>query len=109
MGKSNIKSDSQIYSTEYHHMDVETLEAFAVKYVQTDYGEEYNMCQALMELQEDARNEGLREGIEKGIEVLIGAFKELGMAREITSIQCRFSTFLVRFRFDSPFLSKERL
>lgn len=81
---------------EYQHMDAETVEAMAVmlnapqiwenreKYMQKDYEEEYNMCQALRELQEDARNEGMQEGIEKGIEVLIEAYKEFGMARETT-------------------------
>lgn len=79
---------------EYQHMDLDTLEAMSVlldvpqvwedreKYVSCDEKEEGNMCQAIREIQEDARNEGLAQGIEQGIRALIETFGEMGLSRE---------------------------
>ena len=75
----------------YQHVDQETAEAISVlmgveilmenkdKYEQ-DGG--YNMCQAMRELLEDSRQEGINQGINQGISILIETCQEFGMTKE---------------------------
>lgn len=75
----------------YQHVDQETAEAISVlmgveilmenkdKY-ESDGG--YNMCQAMRELLEDSRQEGISQGISQGISILIETCQELGMPRD---------------------------
>lgn len=65
---------------EYRRMDAETartigelmgVEGFMEKEEQYRNGEGYNMCQALQEMMEDSRQEGITEGIKEGICALI--------------------------------------
>ena len=63
---------------DYRHVDMDTMEAMSVmldipqiwenrdKYIDNEESEEGNMCQAIRELMEDARNDGIEKGIEKG-------------------------------------------
>ena len=49
-----------------------------------DGEERYDMCKAF----EDMRLEGFEEGIEKGIRILIQAYQELGISREVITQKC---------------------
>lgn len=46
--------------------------------------ERYDMCKAF----EDMRQEGYEEGMERGIRILIQAYQELGMSREVIMEKC---------------------
>ena len=75
---------------DYLHVDIDTMEALSVmldipqiwenrtSYADTEEREGGNMCQAIRELMEDARN----DGIEQGIQSLIEAMQELGVEKE---------------------------
>ena len=86
--RKNKKKLCELMETdpEYWHMDGDTLEVMSVmlnapklwenrkKYMKKEEEkEEYDMCQALRELEEDARSEGIKEGI---INTLVSLVKQ---------------------------------
>lgn len=77
----------------YSHLDLETLETVSVlldipqirenkeKYINDEEKETGNMCQAIRELMEDARNEGIERGKTEGlIQGFLSALQELGIS-----------------------------
>ncbi len=83
---------------DFQHVDMETMEAMSVvldipqiweertAYMNGEESEEGNMCQAIRELMEDARN----EGIERGIRAFVELAEQLGLKNEdITEEICK--------------------
>lgn len=91
--RNNKKKLKELMQAEprYQNVDSETAEAISVlmgvetfmeKKEKYENGEGYNMCQALREMMEDSRMEGIQEGREQGIRVLVETCKEVGLTRE---------------------------
>lgn len=89
----------------YRHLSRDTVEAISVllnvprlwedreKYISKGEEEEYDMCQALREMLDDERKEGIEQGIEQGAGALIQTCEELGCSREETMdrVRAKFS------------------
>lgn len=48
-----------------------------------------NMCQAILEMIEDGRQEGRQEERQQGMKVLVESFRELGISKEITFLKVK--------------------
>ncbi len=50
--------------------------------------ERYDMCKAFEDMRQEGYEEGIERGVEKGIRILIQAYQELGMSREVIMEKC---------------------
>lgn len=53
-----------------------------------DGEEQYDMCKAFEDMRIEGFEEGIEKGIEKGIRILIQAYQELGISREVITQKC---------------------
>ena len=83
--EQNKEAYSKIDSDTKDMLDVVANVKIPEKFKTVEDGEErYDMCKAF----EDMRIEGFEEGIEKGIRILIQAYQELGISRDVIIQKC---------------------
>ncbi|MDE5866252.1 MAG: hypothetical protein K2H31_06605 [Lachnospiraceae bacterium] len=59
------------------------------KFKTVEDGEErYDMCKAFEDMRIEGFEEGIEKGIEKGIRILIQAYQELGISRDVITQKC---------------------
>lgn len=81
----------------YSKIDSETKDILKVvanieipdRFKTVEKGEErYDMCKAFEDMRQEGYEDGMGKGIEKGIRILIQAYQELGMSRDVIIQKC---------------------